>query len=51
MTINRYMEPLNGLLVRSGHAATSYVSANFYYLARVTVAEAADRIVRGRVNL
>ena len=48
MTINRYMDLLNGLLTRSGYKRTDYASANYYYLAGATVAEACDKISAAR---
>lgn len=48
MTINLYIDLLNGLLVRSGYAKADYASANHHYLACNSIAQACDAIVIAR---
>ena len=48
MSINLYIDLLNGLLTRSGHAKADYATANYYYFAGVHVGDACSLIIRAR---
>ncbi len=48
MSINLYIDLLNGLLVRSGYARTNYATANHCYFAGMTIAAACNAITAAR---